>query len=526
MQKQSKATILTIEDDLLVRKGIAIYLQGLGYIVLQAADGAEGLEIFHRAHPDLVLTDLRLPKVDGMEVLRTIQEKSPDTPVIIASGMGTLGDAIQALKLGARDYVTKPITDMNLIRYAIERALEHADLVRENRIYQLHLEDEVQKKTAELHQAQKLEAIGTLAGGIAHDFNNILAAIMGFSELTLLKTGLDSEVANNLRQVLKASQRAKDLVLQILTFSRKTETDRHPIQASLIIKEALKLLQATLPATAQLQQHIVAKETMILADPTEIHQVITNLCTNAFHALPDEQGNISIGLHECSMTENDLAEYPTLSSGKYLRLTVSDTGCGMDAEVMNSIFDPFFTTKERGRGTGLGLSVVHGIVTDCGGGIKVESHSGEGTTFSLLFPVEASARETEIEVAIMPPSGSERILFVDDEEDLRNLTRQMLIYLGYSVVCCSSAAEALEKIKGDHAVCDLLITDQSMPEMPGTELARKVLDVCPGLPILLCTGYSSMVDEEKAVEMGIRGFLLKPLSINIMAQKIRTLLDR
>ncbi len=283
-------TILTIEDDQLVRKAMVAYLKSLNYTVFQAGDGAEGLEIFHRAHPDLVITDLRLPKIDGMEVLSVIRKASPETPVIIASGMGTLGDAIRALQLGARDYVTKPITDMSLIRYAVERALEHAQLVRENKKYQQHLEEEVQKKTAELYQAQKLESIGTLAGGIAHDFNNILAAIMGFTELALFKIEKNSEVAGNLQQVLKASTRAKNLVLQILTFSRKTVTDRHPIQASLIIKEALKLLQATLPSTVQLTQHIRAKEVMIQADPTEIHQVITNLCTNAFHALPNERG--------------------------------------------------------------------------------------------------------------------------------------------------------------------------------------------------------------------------------------------
>ena len=525
MNRSAATTILTIEDDLLVRKSISTYLQNLGYIVLQAADGAEGLEIFHRAHPDLVLTDLRLPKIDGMEVLSVIRSESPDTPVIIASGMGTLGDAIQALKLCARDYVTKPITDMDLIRYAVERALEHADLVRENRKHQLYLEEEVQKKTAELYQSQKLEAIGTLAGGIAHDFNNILAAIMGFTELALLKTEQGSDVAEDLQQVKKASTRAKDLVLQILTFSRKTKTDRLPIQASLLISEALKLLQATLPATVQLQLHIIAKETRILADPTELHQVITNLCTNAFHALLDEQGAISITLDEWTMVENDLEKFPGLSTGKYLRLIVSDSGCGMPPEAMNNIFDPFFTTKEKGQGTGLGLSVVHGIVTACKGSIKVVSEVGQGSTFTLLFPEVAASQEVDPEIVISPPRGTERILFVDDEEELRNLAEQMLSYLGYTVVCCVSGTAALEKIKEENFAFDLLITDHSMPQMPGTELARKMLSCCPGLPILLCTGYSSMVDEKKALQMGIKGFLLKPLSITSMALAIRTVLD-
>ena len=526
MDRQHTTTILTIEDDRLVRKAIASYLQSLGYGVLEAADGVEGLEIFKRGHPDLVLTDLRLPKLDGMEVLSAIQEKSPDTPVIIVSGMGTLGDAIKALKLGARDYVTKPITDMGLLKYAAERALERASLVRENKRYQIFLEEEVQKKTAELQQAQKLEAIGVLAGGIAHDFNNILAAIMGFTELALLESEKNSELADDLRQILKASNRAKKLVDQILTFSRKTDTDRHPVQAALIIKEALKLLQSTLPATVQLSHHITAKETVILADPTEIHQVITNLCTNAFHALPNEQGNITISLDECSITANDLKDYPNVSVGNYLQLTVSDTGCGMDPATMQNIFDPFFTTKEKEQGTGLGLSVVHGIVTDCSGSIRVKSALGQGTTVIVLFPAIEGNKSQEAKAIVPLPGGNERILLVDDEEDLRRIGEQMLSYLGYSVVCCGSGMEALEKIGEKSTAFDLVITDQSMPGMPGTELAEKLLTISPGLPILLCTGYSSIVDEEKALSYGISGFLMKPLAINLLAKEIRTLLDR
>ncbi len=524
MTTDHSVTILTIEDDQLVRKAITAYLQRLGYLVLQATDGEEGLEIFRRAHPDLVLTDLRLPKLDGMALLSTIQKESPDTPVIIVSGMGTLEDAIKALKLGARDYVTKPITDMGLLEHAAARALERVRLIKENRRYQSFLEEEVQKKNAELQQAQKLEAIGTLAGGIAHDFNNILAAIIGFTELALLKTEKESEVADYLGQVQKAGRRAKELVLQLLTFSRKTDTKRHPIQAALIIKEALKFTQATLPATARISHFINAKETMILADPTEIHQIITNLCTNAFHALPDEQGTITVTLDDVNNSTDELRKQPKPAVGNYLQLTVSDDGCGMDQKIQNSIFNPFFTTKEKEQGTGLGLSVVHGIVTDIGGTIKVKSEADKGSTFTLLFPaIETSTQETVPVVSL--PCGNERILFVDDEEELRLLAERMLTYLGYSVLCCSSGQDALEKFKEDTAAFDLVITDQSMPQMPGTELTKEILAITPGLPILLYTGYSSMIDKEKAMAMGIRGFLLKPLSISTMAQEIRSILD-
>jgi len=526
MDVNHPATILlTIEDDRLVRQAIVSYLKSCGYQMLQAGDGAEGLEICRRARPDLVLTDLRLPKLDGMDVLSAIREESPDTPVIIVSAMGTLDDAIKALKFGARDYVIKPITDMALLEHAVDQALERAGLVRENRRYQAFLEEEVQTKTAELHQVQKLEAIGTLAGGIAHDFNNILGAIMGFTELALLKVDKGGEVEQDLFQIKKASDRAKNLVLQILTFSRKSVTERQPVQAALIIKEALKLLRAILPTTVEISQNIIAQQEMILADPTELHQVITNLCTNAFHALVDEKGEIVVELTVHTINADELKNNPDLKSEDYLQLRVSDTGCGMDMATVNNIFDPFFTTKDEGQGTGLGLSVVHGIVTDCGGSIRVETELGRGTTFILLFPLVKAAAHKEEDVAVSPQGGSERILFVDDEENLRTLAKQMLTYLGYSVVCCSSGQEALLKFSEEETGFDLVITDQSMPKMPGTELVRKLRTARPGLPVLLCTGYSSMVDEKKALSMGINGFLQKPLSISILAREIRSILD-
>lgn len=526
MDSSQSITILTIEDDRLIRQALASYMQSLGYSVLQAEDGAAGLEMYRKKHPDLVITDLRLPKIDGMEVLSTIRKESPDIPVIIVSGMGTLRDAIKALKLGARDYVTKPITDMGLLKYAADRALERVRLVKENKKYQDFLEEEVQRKTAELHQAQKLEAIGILAGGIAHDFNNILSAIMGFAELAQCKSEKGSEVSEYLRQVLKASYRARELVRQILTFSRKTDTERHPVQAALVIKEAIKLLRATLPMTTQLNQQIRKDKTLIMADPTEIHQVMTNLCTNAFHALPEEQGIITVGIDEISITKDDLNRFPELTAGNYLELTVSDNGCGMDSTVMASIFDPFFTTKEKEQGTGLGLSVVHGIVTACGGTITAQSEPGKGTTFTLLFPVIKGVDVEKVETAEVLPFGNESILFVDDEKDLRLLAKRMLAYLGYSVVCCSSGQEALEKVREASTAFDLVITDQSMPIMPGIELSRQLLAINPDLPVLLCTGYSSVINEEKALAEGLSGFLLKPLSIKVLARKIRDSLDR
>ena len=517
-------TLLTIEDDTIVRKAIAAYLRGHNYNVLEASDGEEGVALYRKAKPDIVLTDLRLPKVDGMEILSTIHSDASDTPVIVVSGMGTLDDAIKALKLGAVDYVTKPISDMALLHHSIKKALERVELVRENKRYQTHLEEEIERRTAELQQAQKLEAIGTLAGGIAHDFNNILGAIMGFTDLALLKVENNIPLEKDLQQVKQAAHRAKELVLQILTFSRKSETKKHPIQLSLIIKETLKLLRATLPATTHLSQHVEARDAKILADPIEIHQVLTNLFTNAFHALPEEKGEVSVTLRLRQGKGSSLEGSGGQKNTDLLELQVKDDGCGMDRETIAQIFDPFFTTKEKGLGTGLGLSVVHGIVTDCGGTIDVISTPGEGTRFTLLFPVVEGEDAMEVIASLDVQGGCESILLVDDEEPLRELGSRMLSYLGYSVECCASGPEALQLLQKSAKDYDLLVTDQSMPGMPGTELIREVQKIAPDLPVLLCTGFSSMIDEETVQELGVNGFILKPLTMKTLSQEVRKIL--
>lgn len=526
MKRDHGPTLLIIEDDLIVRKALASYLNSFAYTVLEAEDGETGLEIFHKSRPDLVLTDLRISGLDGMEVLSNIREDSPDTPVIIVSGMGTMDDAIKALQLGAVDYVTKPIADMALLRHAVEKALERSRLVLENRQYQSHLEEEIERRTAELQQAQKMEAIGTLAGGIAHDFNNILEAIMGFIDLALLKAKGKEDFEEDLRQIKTASQRARDLVQQILTFSRTTPTTRQPIQASLIIKEALKLMRATIPATVEIKENIDGEEAMIMANPTEIHQIITNLCTNAFHALFNEQGTITIDVATRYHSGSKVVAGSDRKAGGFLMLRVTDNGRGMNRETLDQMFNPFFTTKEQGRGTGLGLSVVKSIVDESGATIQAESKVDKGSIFTLLFPlVEAAARRKESDARPIR-GGSERIIMVDDEKALRVLGERWLSHLGYSAVCVNSGKEALERIKNDRDAFDLLITDQSMPNMSGTELVREVQKICPVLPIILCTGFSTVVDEQKAAALGIDGFLNKPVLMKTLAQEIRRILDR
>ena len=522
MTEANQRVILTIEDDVFVRKSLALFLEKQGYEVLQAGDGEEGLAIWRQHRPELVLTDLRLPKKDGLEILATLKEEQPELPVIIVSGMGTMGDVIKALQLGAWDYVSKPITDMTLLSYAIQKALNQADLISENKQYQNFLEEEVARRTNELHQAQKLEAVGTLAGGIAHDFNNILSAIIGYSDLVLLKYSSIPPLCDDLEKIRQAGQRAKELVAQILTFARKSDIEHHPIEIAPIVKEVLKLLRATIPATVEIRQQVYEGPEKVMADAIEIHQVVMNLCTNAFHALAQERGTIEVTLHLYDLDQgNQLA----LPAGCYLCLKVTDNGCGMDSQLAQRVFDPFFTTKKKDVGTGLGLAVVHGIVQSCQGAVMVESEPGQGSTFTVCLPVvTATDVAPQQETAATPMGRQERILWVDDEEALRDLAERMLVFWGYRPTCIASGQEALEVMAKEPF--DLLVTDQTMPGMPGTELVQAVKSRWPELPIIICTGYSSMVDEAKAKALGADGYLEKPLELSLVANMIRSLLDK
>jgi signal transduction histidine kinase len=518
----SQTTLLTIEDDPIVRRAIVSYLTKKGFEVFQAVDGQEGIDLFKEKRPDIVLTDLALPKVDGLTFLSFVKVNSPDTPVIIVSGMGTLDDAIKALHLGAWDYITKPITDMALLGHAVSRAMERVVLEEQNKRYQNYLEEEVKKRTAELQQSQKLEAVGTLAGGIAHDFNNILSAIMGYTDLSLLDKTYDADHEKKLQQIKKACFRARDLVQQILTFSRRSDSIRTPIQVYPTVKEALKLLRASIPSTVEIIQDIATGSQAIKVNPTEIHQIIMNLCTNSFHSMENETGMLEVSLTPVTV-DKDLADAMTdLKAGHYLKITVRDSGCGMEPDIAEQVFDPFFTTKEPGKGTGMGLSVVHGIVCDCGGAIDVVSRPGQGTTFDLYFPiVEGASQESANRGVVNLPEGTETVLFVDDEPELVELGEKLLSYLGYNVVSFASAFDALETFRSKPEAFDLVITDQTMPELPGSELGKEIMKIRRDIPIILCTGHSSIITPEKAKQLGFRGFLMKPLSIHNLANKAR-----
>ena len=383
--------------------------------------------------------------------------------------------------------------------------------------------EEMEKR---LGQAQKMEAIGTLAGGIAHDFNNILTPIIIHAEMALedipaKKTALRF----SLEEVLKAAERAKDLVQQILAFSRQTEGKQVVLNVAPVVKEALKLLRASVPTTIEIRRNIKTEPWSILADPTQIHQILMNLCTNAAHAMREKGGVLEIGIANESLDSEAAAGIPGLTPGSYLMLSVGDTGHGMTPEVMERIFEPYFTTKGKGEGTGLGLAVVHGIVASLGGAVAVESEPGKGSRVRVYFPMVDRKPLPAVQSTASLPRGTEHILLVDDEQSMVDAMRPMLEHLGYRVTAGTSSVEALEVFRADPSGFDLLLTDQTMPALTGIELAREILSIKPGIPILLCSGFSDLVDEEKATAAGIRGYIMKPIVMREMAAMIRRALD-
>ncbi len=379
----------------------------------------------------------------------------------------------------------------------------------------------------QLRQAMKMEAIGILASGIAHDFNNILTSIIGYGQLAQMRLAADHPVSKNLNLVISAGNRAAQLVKQILAFSHQAEDDYHPIKLHLIVKEALQLLRASLPSTITINEDIATDCSPCFADPTQIHQVVMNLCTNAKLAIGTKDGSLSVALAEVEITNPEgMADSPLLEPGTYLDLTISDTGCGMDHLTLSKIFDPFFTTREKGEGTGLGLSVVHGIIKQCKGEITVTSEPGRGTTFHIYLPVQEgeSLHNPPVPEAMIP--GSERILLVDDEELIIDIHQLFLDNLGYHVTSTTSSLKALEIFKENPTAFDLVLTDMTMPDINGIELAREILKIRPDIPIILCTGHSESTNEKRAKALGIRKFLMKPVAITTLSEALRGALGK
>ncbi len=374
---------------------------------------------------------------------------------------------------------------------------------------------------AQLQQLQKMETIGTFAGGIAHDFNNILGPIIGCAELSLEDVPKGTNLYEYLQQILTAGMRAKDLVQQILTFSRQTDHELKPLRVQTIIEEVIMMSRSMLPSTIEIQQYISSQCGLVMADGTQIHQIAMNLITNAYHAMQATGGKLKVLLTEVDLSSDDLKN-TAMFPGTYVCLTVTDTGTGMDKATLDQIFYPYFTTKGKDKGTGLGLAVLHGIVKSYKGKIRVHSELGKGTTFHVYLPRMQTITTTRKAESIIPiKRGNERILLVDDDEPIVRIEKQRLEHLGYHVTSKTNSTDALKLFQAGPHKFDLVVTDMTMPNMTGVELSRNLLEIRPDIPIIICTGFSELIDEERAAALGIRGYVMKPIVTSEIANRIR-----
>jgi PAS domain S-box-containing protein len=663
LQDNSRFKILTIEDEPYIRQSIKSFLEDYGFVVFEAENGQQGVEVFEAHSPDLVLLDLRMPKMDGFGVLKTLKAKDPDIPLVVASGTGDITSVVEALRLGANDYIFKPIEDMTVLYHSIQKCLKESQLKRENRAYQEQLEALVEERTRalaqsehrykavfeysgtaafimeaddtismanskfaelagmerreiegkkkwvefvsgqdvavirnyiqlinhrefeqktplqyevrfldkggekkyvyaclgsipgtdckvvsllditekkkgerrwhslenQLRKAQKMEAIGTLAGGIAHDLNNILSPILGYADMILGAAAPKTRLYHRSEKIQKAALRAADLVSQVLSFTRGGAEEKRLIRLHPVVGEAVKLLRGSIPSTIRITDRIDLNCRAVLADPTQIHQVIMNLCTNAYHAMEESGGELIVGLDEKILSRADMVAYPHLAwgDGVYLELTVSDTGCGMAQDVVDRIFDPYFTTKAEGKGTGLGLATVYSIVHSCNGDIRVKSSPGGGTCFTVLLPAALEGDEIEkqeMDSGRTRVGNGEHLLVVDDDPDIVGMCEEGFKLLGYQVDAFASSREALAFFKENHGTIDLVVTDQTMPGTTGLELARSMLEIKKNLPVILCSGYAGVIDQKTVEKMGIRRFVMKPVTIGSLSKEIQLLL--
>ena len=555
--------LLVVDDNAQNRYMAEVLFSGNGYLVESAANGSEALEKARKDLPDMIVSDILMPVMDGFALCREWKQDARlrSIPFIFYTATYTdPEDEKFGLSLGADRFLVKPIAPENLIA-AIEDVfgehrerspsspvdptpaedvylkkynqalihkledklgqLETANQDLENEIRERKLaEEKMRQLEGQLIQAQKMEAIGTLASGIAHDFNNILLAIMGYSEIALINTQAGKSGEKHIREALKACERAKELVQQILAFGRQTEVDRKPVQIKTVVKEVLKLLRASLPATIDIRQKLVS-ESLVLANPTQIYQVMMNLGNNAAQAMDDGSGTIDVTLVDVELDESYVFSHHGLSPGHYQKLEVGDNGTGISPDHLKRIFEPYFTTKPRGEGTGLGLSVVHGIVRNSGGAISVYSEPGQGSTFKVFFPLFDSDTVADAPPPELPVGGSESILFVDDEPTLLEIGTELLQRLGYRVTTCSDGNAALKTFNDQPDEFDLVITDMTMPGLTGDKLTLELLRKRPDLPVILCTGFGHTVLGQSACPKGVTAYLMKPFVLRDLARTIR-----
>jgi len=417
----------------------------------------------------------------------------------------------------------------------LQKRVEELERKNEELRRQISIRQQAEKTKEELEiqlrQALKMEAIGTLAGGIAHDFNNLLTVIIGHADLSQVyaqrcHAAEDCQVTESMHRILEAGYRARELVRHILTFSRQQEHEKTPLRLSEVVVEALNLMRASLPKSITISQNIEDAGALVMADPTQIHQIMMNLCTNSHHAMQGDKGTINVNTYTSELRENDLiADKLVLSPGKYSVMEIQDDGSGMEADVVGRIFDPYFTTKGENIGTGMGLSVVHGIVREHGGYISVTSEPQKGSIFKIFLPqIDASLLPHALEDKREVPRGSESILVIDDEQGVLDLEKQLLQGLGYSVTTCSDPLRVMGVLQASDGF-DLVLTDMTMPGQNGAEVTRQILAQNPEMAVVICSGFSELMDEEKAKAIGAKHFVMKPLARHELATILRTVLD-
>ncbi len=544
----SKTRILIVDDEAEARRQLRKYLE-LDFWEAsfnEANNGREALDILDSWEPKVIISDINMPDVDGLQLLQEVKERLPIIQLIMITGREDPDAPIKALKYGASDYLVKPL-NVEELSLAIKRAMKLWEVDDQLEKHRKHLEAMVEKRTkgllrinetlrkeketnkelqSQFLKAQKMEAIGSLAGGIAHDFNNILSAIMGFTDMTMDYLEDGSREKKNLQEVLRAGVRARSLVRQILSFSRQDEQRRENVELGDVVNETLDLMRASLPSTITIKHDIDPHAGVACVDQTQISQVLMNLCVNAQHAMKGNGGTLEVSVAPVEVDEKMSSANPGLQVGPHIRMTVADTGHGMDIATMDRIFDPFFTTKEVGEGSGLGLAAAHGIVTSHLGIITVESEPSKGTKFSVYLPrvmadVEPGQDAGKKDVI----GGSERILLVDDEESLAEMWTMMLTGIGYQVTSFTSSKKALEAFRERPDAFDLVITDQTMPELTGSDLATEIMVIRHDIPLILCTGFSQKITPEIAKEIGFSQYVMKPVVTRELAQAVRKALE-
>ncbi len=540
----SKSTIMIVDNEPEHIEYLKNILDPFGFNLMPAPSGQEAFKLLKTTLPDIILLDVLMPGMDGFEMCRRIKQDSRtrDIPVIFLVSLTDPVDIVTGLELGAADYITKPFKKhevlnrikthfvMQQLQLQLKHTKETLDdtielktqkLVKSNERLKKELAKQKRMETI-LKQAQKMEAISTLSSGIAHDFNNILSIIVGYCEMAALEDLSALPVVGNcLENINSAAFRARELVQHLLTFCRQTEQEKQLVKISPILKYVLNYLKTTFPANIDIKIKMDSETGMVMADPGQIHQLLLNLCQNAGQAMTDTGGILKISLKQVFLDPESVSEYPNMISGHYVRIIVKDTGPGMDADIKERIFDPYFTTREPGEGTGLGLSVAHGIAVSHGGTILVDSQPGKGSTFELLLPCRQTERDkTGIKKDQSLPSGRGNILYIDDEEALIEFGTTVLEWVGYTVEGHTSSPEALEVFKQDPGKFDMVVTDHIMPKIQGMELAKQILDIRSDIPVLLCTGTKSEQLTHQAREAGIVDVLQKPIPMKKLIKTI------